>query len=179
MRKRYKPKSQSFSFRSNERIFAKSIRLIDAQGKQIGVVTREEALQKAREADLDIVEIGPNAVPPVVKLIDYKKFLYQMKKKKQEEKKGTQTSETKQIQLGPFIGEHDLEIKLKRAREFMNDNDKVKFTVRFKGRAITKKELGEEVLKKVIERLADIGKVDRAPYMEGRQMAMFMSRAKN
>lgn len=178
MKRSYKPKQAAVSFRINGQITAPTIRLLDEEGKQVGVVARDEALRLSREQEKDLVEIGPNADPPVVKLIDYSKFLYQLKKKKQEEKKKTSTSETKQIQMGPFIDDHDLEIKLKRANEFIKDGDKVKFIVKFRGRAITKKELGEAVLKTVVEKLSEVAKVERNMQMEGRQMVMVMSKLK-
>ena len=178
MKRSHKPNTPKVFYRTNGQISAQTIRLLDDEGKQIGVVTRAEAIKISSEQEKDLVEIGPNAEPPVVKVIDYSKFLYQLKKKRQEEKRKTSTSETKQIQLGPFIGEHDLETKLKRAEEFIQDGDKVKFIVKFRGRAITKKELGEEVLRNVIEKLSQIAKVERDLQMEGRQMVMVMSRLK-
>jgi len=174
-RKQYKP---SVFYRRNYQITAQTIRLIADDGRQIGVVSREDALKMSQDQNVDLVEIGPTAIPPVVKLIDYSKFLYQLKKKKQEEKKKTQTSETKQIQLGPFIDDHDLDIKLKRADEFIKDGDKVKFVLKFRGREITKKELGEEVLKKVMEKMQSVAKVEKDMHMEGRQMILVMSKLK-
>lgn len=151
---------------------------MDSEGKQIGVMSIDEARQLSDEQELDLVEIAPMAKPPVARLIDYSKFLYQLKKKRQEEKKKSTTSETKQIRMGPFIGEHDLDIKVKRANEFLADGDKVKFIVRFRGREFTKKELGENVLNKVIEKLGEVAKVERDPHMEGRQMVTILSRLK-
>ncbi len=136
----------------------------------------DEARKLSDEQELDLVEVAPMAKPPVARLIDYSKFLYQLKKKKQEEKKKSTTSETKQIRMGPFIGEHDLDIKVKKASEFLEDGDKVKFIVRFRGREFTKKELGENVLNKVIAKLEDVAKVERDPHMEGRQMVTILSR---
>ena len=138
----------------------------------------DDARKLSDEQELDLVEVAPMPKPPVARLIDYSKFLYQLKKKKQEEKKKTTSSETKQIRMGPFIGEHDLDIKVKRAKEFLGDGDKVKFIVRFRGREFTKKELGENVLKKVIIRLEEIAKTERDPHMEGRQMVAILSRIK-
>ena len=177
MRKRPNQTKQPY-FRINHQIRAKEVRLLDSEGKQIGVVSVDEARRLAVEQELDLVEIAPLATPPVAKIIDYSKFLYQLKKKKQEEKKKTVTSETKQIRMGPFIGNHDLEIKVRHAKEFLEDGDKVKFIVRFRGREFTKKELGENVLKKVIEMLSEVAKVERDPHMEGRQMVMMVSRIK-
>ncbi len=153
------------------------MRLLDAEGKQIGVLSLTEAFALSDEKVLDLVEVAPQAQPPVVKLIDYNKFLYQLKKKKQEEKKHTTTSETKQVQMGPFIDSHDLDIKLGRAKEFIADGDKVRFVVRFKGREMTKQNLGRAILESIIERMVEIAKVEKEMHMEGRQMVMVMSKA--
>lgn len=135
-----------------------------------------EAMQIASEKELDLVEIAPSATPPVVKVIDFSKFLYYLSKKKKEEKKNTKTSQTKQIRFGPFIGEHDLEIKLKKARGFLDDGDKVKFAVKFAGRQITKKNLGELVLNKVLDNLEDVAKPEREMKMEGRQLVIILTK---
>lgn len=177
MRRRPNQTKQPF-YRINHQIRAREVRLLDNTGKQIGVVSIDEARKLAHEEELDLVEIAPMASPPVAKIIDYSKFLYQLKKKRQEEKKKAVTSETKQIRMGPFIGDHDLQIKVRHAKEFLEDGDKVKFIVRFRGREFTKKELGENVLKKVIEMLQEVAKVEREPHMEGRQMVMIVSRLK-
>ncbi len=177
MRKKYNQTKQPF-YRINHQIRAREVRLLDSEGKQIGVMSIDEARKLSDEQELDLVEIAPMAKPPVARLIDYSKFLYQLKKKKQEEKKKSVTSETKQIRMGPFIGDHDLDIKVKRAKEFFDDGDKVKFEVRFRGREFTKKELGEQVLRKVITKLEDVAKVEREPHMEGRQMVTILSRLK-
>ncbi len=164
------------SYRINRQISSPTVRLLDAEGKQVGVLTLEEAFKLSDERVLDLVEVAPMAQPPVVKLIDYNKFLYQLKKKKQEEKKHAAVSETKQVQFGPFIDEHDLGIKLSRAREFIGDGDKVRFVIKFRGREMTKQGLGRQVLAKVIEQMNDIAKVERDIVMEGRQMIMVMSK---
>lgn len=176
MRKDFKRKSQFF--RINHQISAKTVRLIDETGKQIGVMEMGKALGLSGEKGLDLVEIAANAQPPVVKLIDYSKFLYQLKKKKKEEKKGAKVAQTKEIRLGLFIGKHDLEIKLKRAREFLQNGDKVRFVVRFAGRAITKQDLGRALFEKIISNLGEIAKVEREIHMEGRQMVTILSRIK-
>lgn len=178
MRKGHKPSHFRKFYRVNNQITAANFRLLEETGKQIGIVSRQEALTRAQTDGLDLVEIAPNATPVVVKLIDYSKFLYQEKKKKQEEKKGSRASETKQIWSGPFIGDHDLEIKLKKAREFIEEGNKVKFMVKFSGRAITKKDLGEGVLKRVIDNLQDVAKIDREIHMEGRAMVVMLSKGK-
>lgn len=165
-------------YRRNFQIRAPQVRVIDDEGKQIGVLSISEAQKKAQEAELDLVEIAPHAQPPVVKIIDFSKFLYQLKKKKQEEKKGAKTSETKQIRFGPFIGEHDLDIKIKKAKEFLSDGDKVKFAVRFTGRQMGHQEIGRGKLDMVIEKLGELAKIEREAHMEGRQMIMLVSRNK-
>lgn len=178
MRQGYKQNKLQSLYRINHQINAAQVRVLDDSGKQIDVMDIAKARAMAAESELDLVEIARNAVPPVVKLIDYRKFLYQLKKKKQEEKKSNKTSETKEIRMGPFIGAHDLEIKLKKAREFFEDGDKVRFVVRFPGRAITRKEIGEKVLKGIVETLKEAAKIEKEIHMEGRQMVMIMSRLK-
>jgi translation initiation factor IF-3 len=169
-------KRNSVSYRINNEIHAAQIRLLDERGAQIGVMDLSESRKLSEEQMLDLVEIAPKAVPPVVKLIDYNKFLYQLKKKKQEEKKHSSVSETKQVQFGPFIDEHDLEIKLARAREFIGEGNKVRFVIKFRGREMTKQDLGREVLRGVVGKMAEIAKVEQEPKMEGRQLTMVMSK---
>ena len=178
MRKGYKPGPTQKFYRLNNQINAAQVRLLDDQGKQIGVMSMGDALKLSYEKGLDLVEIAQQAQPPVVKLIDYRKFLYQEKKKKQEEKKNAHVTETKQIRFGPFIDDHDLGIKIERGREFIADGNKVKFIIRFQGRAITKQDLGKVVLLKVVDKMADVSKVDREIHMEGRQMVLVLSRGK-
>ncbi len=165
-------------FRKNYQIRASEVRVLDDKGEMVGIMPIKEALQKAEELEIDLVEIAPMAKPPVAKLIDYSKFLYQLKKKKQEEKKGSKASETKQIRFGPFIGEHDLDIKLKRAKEFLTEGNKVKFTVRFTGRQMGHQEIGKQKLEQVLEKLGEMAKVEREIKMEGRQMHMMLARSK-
>lgn len=176
MRKRINTKSNLPFYRRNEQIRATEVRLIDSDDKQIGVVSLIDALKQARERDMDLVEIAPQAKPPVAKIVDYSKFLYYLSKKKKEEKRNTKTSTTKQLRFGPFIGEHDLEIKLKKAREFLNDGDKVKFAVKFTGRQITKRNLGELVLNKVLTELEDVAKQEKEMRMEGRQLVVIVTK---
>lgn len=152
--------------------------MLDERGGMIGIMPIKEALAKAEELEVDLVEIAPLAKPPVAKLIEFSKFLYQQKKKKQEEKKHVKTSETKQIRFGPFIGEHDLDIKLKKAKEFLEDGDKVKFIVRFAGRQMGHTEIGKQKLDVVLEKLGESAKVEREAKMEGRQMAMIVAKNK-
>ncbi len=169
---------QSVFFRRNYQIRASEVRVLDDRGEMVGIMPIKEAHAKAEELGVDLVEVAPLAKPPVAKLIDYSKFLYQLKKKKQEEKKGAKASETKQIRFGPFIGEHDLDIKLKRAKEFLTEGNKVKFAVRFTGRQMGHQSIGREKLDKVLEKLGELAKVEREIKMEGRQMIMMVTRNK-
>ncbi len=166
-------------YRVNERIFALSLRVIDSEGRQIGILKKFEALNKAREQGLDLVEIAPTAKPPVAKIIDFKKFLYQEEKKRREEKKKSKNSETKEIRLGPFMNDHDLETMVRRAREFLEGNDKVKLVVRFKGRQMGHPEFGHQVIGKAIQSLSDISKVDKEAHFEGRQLIAMLSPEKH
>jgi len=171
-------KKQKFSgtfYRTNERIFAHTLRVLDSEGKQIGVLSKFEALSKARELGLDLVEVAPKASPPVARIIDFKKFLYQQSKKKQEEKKKAKVSETKEVRLGPFMNDHDLEVMIRRARDFFTDNDKVRFVVKFQGRQITHPEFGKAILQKVIDAVSDISKIEKEARFEGKQLILIMS----
>jgi translation initiation factor IF-3 len=148
---------------------------LDTDGKQIGILSKFEALEKARSQELDLVEIAPMAKPPVAKIIDFKKFLYQEEKKKREEKKKAKTSETKEIRLGPFMSDNDLGVMVKRAREFLEAGDKVRMVVSFAGRQITHPEFGHRILDKALESLADISKVDRERHLEGKKLIILIS----
>ena len=175
MIKRSKFRQQEKRVRINERIFAQQLRVIDAEGKQIGVLTKDEALRIARERELDLVEIAPTAKPPVAKIIDFNKYQYQLAKKKQEEKKKAKSSETKEIRLGPFMSDNDLQVMIRRGREFLTDGDKIRLVVKFRGRQITRSEFGREIINKVVNALSDISKVDRESKFEGRQMVALLS----
>lgn len=176
MIKRYN-KNKTFNkfYRTNERIFALELRVLDSEGKQIGILKKFEALKKARELGLDLVEIAPSAKPPVARIIDFKKFLYQEEKKRREEKKKSKNSETKEIRLGPFMDDHDLFTLVKRAREFLEGNDKVKLVVRFSGRQMAHPEFGHQVIGKAVSSLSDISKVDKQAHFEGRQLITMLS----
>lgn len=175
MIKRYNQKKDSKFYRVNERIFANSLRVIDAQGKQIGVMTKVAALALAKQNLSDLVEIAPRANPPVAKIINYKKFLYQEEKKKREEKRKTKSTETKEVRLGPFMSENDLAVMTKRTRDFLQDGNKVRLVVYFSGRQITHPEFGHKVLDGVIEKLSDTSKVDREKRLEGRKLITVLS----
>jgi translation initiation factor IF-3 len=166
---------QEKQYRINHRIIAPEFRVLDAEGKQVGVLKRDEALRIAQEKELDLVEVAPMAKPPVVKMIDYNKFLYQLEKKKREEKRKSKVSETKEIRLGPFMSDNDLQVMVNRGREFLEEGDKIRLVVKFRGRQITRTEFGRGIIRKAIESLADISKVDREPKMEGRQLVALLS----
>ena len=162
-------------YRTNERIYAPSLRVLDASGKQIGVLGKFEALKTARTHGLDLVEVAPMAKPPVAKIIDFKKFLYQEAKKKKEEKKKSKVSETKEIRLGPFMNDHDLQVMIRRAKEFLKDNDKTRLVVKFQGRQIAHPEFGQKIIQSVILSLSDISKIERDPHFEGKQLIAILS----
>lgn len=162
-------------YRINERIFASQLRILDSEGKQIGVLSRFEALQKAKELGVDLVEVAPMANPPVARIIDFKKFLYQESKRKNEEKKRSKISETKEIRLGPFMNDHDLKTMIRRGAGFLENNDKVRLIVKFMGRQIAHPEFGQETMRKVIEALSGMSKLERDPHFEGKQLIAILS----
>lgn len=162
-------------YRINDRIFASTLRVLDQEGKQIGVLARFEALQKAKELGVDLVEVVPIANPPVARIIDFKKFLYQESKKKNEEKKRSKISETKEIRLGPFMNDHDLETMIRRGSKFLEDNDKVRLIVKFMGRQITHPEFGQKLMQRAIEALSNFSKLEREPHFEGKQLIAILS----
>jgi len=147
-----------------------TVRLLDEEGKQIGIVTKLEALQKAKELDIDVVEIAPKAKPPVAKLIDFKKFKYQEAKKEQEIRKSQKNVGVKEIRLRPFIGQHDFDTRLNRAKEFLADGNQVKLSLFFRGREITRKEFGFDVMKRFIAGMDSV-RVVREPHLEGKVLA--------
>lgn len=176
MIKRFRKRQDTGRFyRTNERINSFELRVLDQEGKQIGVLKKFEALEKARNEGLDLVEIAPNAKPPVAKIIDFKKFLYQEEKKKREEKKKAKVSETKEVRLGPFMDEHDLAVMIRRSRDFLTDGNKVRLVVRFAGRQITHPEFGQKIIDRVIENLSDISKVEKEKKLEGKQLISIIS----
>ena len=146
---------------------------MDTDGKQIGILSKFEALDKAKSQGLDLVEIAPMAKPPVAKIIDYKKFLYQEEKKKREEKKKSKSSETKEVRLGPFMSENDLSTMIKRARDFLTEGNKVRLVVTFSGRQIIHPEFGHTILDKVIDALWEVSKVERERKFEGKKINRF------
>jgi translation initiation factor IF-3 len=178
--RRFKRKQEKRIFyRTNERIFAPTLRVLDSLGKQIGVLGKFEALKVAREKGFDLVEVAPMAKPPVAKIIDFKKFLYQEAKKKKEGKKKSKVSETKELRLGPFMDDHDLQVMIRRAKDFLNDNDKVKLVLKFIGRQIAHPEFGQKIIQKVIVSLSSISKIEREPHFEGKQLIAILSPEKS
>lgn len=145
------------------------MRLLDQAGKQIGIVTKEEAIRRAREVGVDVVEIAPHASPPVARLIDYKKFKYLESKKDREEKKKQKHVGIKEIRLTPFIGKHDLDVRVAHAQKFLDCGNQVKITLFFRGRQITRTEFGHRVLQGFLQSLTN-SKVTRPPHMEGKML---------
>jgi translation initiation factor IF-3 len=172
--KRFKP-NQKKTYRLNQRIFASPLRVLDVEGNLIGILSKFDALKLAQEQELDLVEIAPKAVPPVAKIIDFNKFLYQQEKKKKEEKKKAKVSETKEIRLGPFMSENDLQVMVKRAKGFLDEGHKIRMVVKFRGRQIVHPEFGRDVVNKVIKSLDGLSKVDREPHFEGKQLVTLLS----
>ena len=156
--------------RVNERIRAKEVRVIDENGQQLGVMPPQQAIHMARERDLDLVEVAPQATPPVCRIIDFGKYLYEQKKRAHEAKKKQVVIEVKEIKFRPATDEHDYNFKMKHAQEILKDGDKVKATVRFRGREITHKELGMQLLDRLTKDLEGCAVVEFRPRLEGMQM---------
>jgi len=161
--------------RINEQIRAREVRLIDDQGEQKGIVPTLEALHMARELSLDLVEVAPQANPPACKILDYGKYLFEMEKKLRESKKKQKLQELKEIRMQPKIDDHDLDFKSKHVKDFLADGDKVKVTIRFRGRELAHTELGLVVLKDVLSKLGDDFVMEKQPAMEGRFMSMTLA----
>jgi len=158
----------------NEEIRDREVRLIDQDGTQLGIVATKDALNTAYEKNLDLVMIAPNSKPPVCKIMDYSKYRFDQMKKEKEAKKKQKVTEVKEVRLSPNIGDHDFDTKLKNAQKFLQDGNKVKVSVRFRGREITHNELGRDVLLKFADAISSVGSIDKAPKMEGRSMVMFL-----
>ncbi|MCZ6525917.1 MAG: translation initiation factor IF-3 [Gammaproteobacteria bacterium] len=163
------------SNRLNEEITVSELRLIGADGEQVGVVSLQDALNKAEEAELDLVEIVPNAQPPVCRVMDYGKFLFEQSKKRQAAKKKQKQIHVKEIKFRPGTDEGDYQIKLRNLIRFLTQGDKVKVTLRFRGREMAHQDLGSKMLKRVEGDLDDYGIVEQFPKMEGRQMVMVLA----
>ncbi|MEM9170157.1 MAG: translation initiation factor IF-3 [Pseudomonadota bacterium] len=161
--------------RINDDIAAPQVLLIDETGEKRGVVSLEDALERARGAGLDLVEVSPQTKPPVCKILDYGKFKYQQQKKKAEAKKKQKVVEIKEIKMRPNIDQHDYDVKSRAMKRFFEEGDKVKVTLRFRGREMTHQERGAELLKRVQDDFDEIAKVEQFPKLEGRQMMMVMA----
>lgn len=161
--------------RVNERIRIREVRLIDENGKQIGVIPTREALETARERGLDLVEVQPNAVPPVCRLMDYGRFRYEESRKERESRKRAKTVALKEIRMKPKIGEHDVETKARNARRFLTAGDRVKVSVRFRGRENLHQDIGRDLLLRMIDDLSDVAIVDQQPRSEGQDMSILLS----
>jgi len=161
--------------RVNERIRISPVRLIDEGGEQVGIVPTDEARSLARERGLDLVEVAPNSRPPVCRIMDYGKYKYEQARKAKEAKKKQHQITVKELKLRPKIEEHDFGFKMRHARRFLEDGDKVKFTLRFRGREMTHPELGARVLERIKEELSELGSVETDVKMEGRQMTMLIA----
>ena len=159
----------------NEEILDKEVRLIGDQGEQLGIMSAQEALKIAVEKELDLVKIAPGSNPPVCKVMDYGKFRFEQAKKEKEAKKNQRVIEIKEIRMSPGIGENDFNTKLKNGQKFLNDGDRVKVSVRFRGREMAHTDIGEQLLKDFAAKCADIATLDKNPKLEGRNMSMFLS----
>ena len=156
-------------------IIVPTIRLVGPDGEMVGVLSAEEGLQMAIDAGLDLVEVSPNADPPVCKILDYGKFKYEQQKKRNEARKKQKIIEVKEIKMRPGIDEHDYQVKMRSMRRFLDDGDKVKVTIRFRGREMAHQELGMKVLDRVCDDLDELIKVEMVPQMEGRLMTMVLA----
>ncbi|MDO6729350.1 translation initiation factor IF-3 [Marinovum sp. 2_MG-2023] len=158
----------------NERIRATEIRLIGAEGENVGVVTPARAMEMAADVGLDLVEISPNATPPVCKIMDFGKFKYEQQKRESEARKKQKIIEVKEVKFRPNTDTHDYEVKMRNVYKFLENGDKVKVTLRFRGREMAHQNLGRELLERVAEDTKELGKIENMPKMEGRQMIMMI-----
>jgi len=163
----------------NEDIRAEEVRVIDESGEMRGVMSLDDALALAEQADLDLVNVSPNAEPPVCKILDYGKYRYEMQKKEKTAKKNQHVTEIKEIRLSPSIEDHDVQVKAKTAIKFLQDGDKLKVSLRFRGRERDYTQLGFDVMHKFAEIVADYGVIEKEPKMEGRRMNMFLAPKKD
>src|SRR5690349_3246762 len=163
--------------RVNERIRAREVRLIDENGEMVGVMAPTRALEIARERDLDLVEISPNAIPPVCKLMDYGRFKYEQAKKENEARKNQKTITLKEIRLSPRTDEHDVDVKTRKIQEFLAEGDRVRVSVKFRGAEMRHPDIGRKLLDGIAEVLKGTAVIERSPMMEGKMMSMIVSRA--
>lgn len=168
------PPTRDTGPRVNGRIRAPEIRLIGAEGENVGLVTPERGMELAEQAGLDLVEISPNATPPVCKIMDFGKFKYEQQKRESEARKKQKIIEVKEVKFRPNTDVHDYDVKMRNVVKFLENGDKVKVTLRFRGREMAHQNLGRELLERVAEDVKEIGKVENMPKMEGRQMVMMI-----
>ena len=159
----------------NEEIRDREVRVVDQNGEQLGVMSSRDALALAEERQLDLVKIAPQARPPVCKLMDYGKYRFEQSKKEREFRKNQKVITVKEVRLSATIEDHDIDVKFKNAVKFLKEGNKVKVTIRFRGRQITHSEIGRQVMNEFAERIKEYGTVDKAPQIEGRNMSMFIS----
>ena len=159
----------------NDEIIADSIRLIDADGEQVGLVSINEGLEMAEESGLDLVEVSPNASPPVCKILDYGKYKYEAQKKANEARKKQKVIELKEIKIRPTTEEHDYQVKLRNVKRFLEAGNKVKVSMRFRGREMAHQDVGMKLMERMLADVEGLGKADLSPKLEGRQMIMVLS----
>jgi translation initiation factor IF-3 len=164
----------SKDLRINDHIRARDVRLISQTGEQLGILQLRDALRIAHQVNLDLVEVAPTARPPVCKIMDYGRFKYEQAKRDREARKNQKIVEIKELKMRPTIEEHDFSVKLRNARRFLEDGDKVKASITFRGREIVHADLGRQVLERLVRELADLGAPERPPRMEGRFMTMMI-----
>lgn len=174
-RKRYQPISKDL--RINERIRAREVRVIGENGEQFGVLPVYEAMRLAQEHNTDLVEVAPTAVPPVCRLLDYGRFKFEQEKKERDARKNQKVALLKEVRMGPATDEHDLTFKSKAIQKFLEEGDKVKVTVRFRGRQMAHPQLGRQVLDSILAKLQGVATVERPPLVEGRAMSMILTSA--
>ena len=165
--------------RRNDQITVPKVRLVDAEGEQVGIVGIEEALAKATEAGLDLVEVAPQAEPPVCRIMDYGKHIFEKQKSQQSSRKKQKQTQVKEVKFRPGTDEGDYQTKLRNLRRFLEDGDKIKVTLRFRGREMAHQEIGMRLLDRVREELDELASVEQRPKMEGRQLIMVMAPRKN
>ncbi len=161
--------------RVNERIRAREVRLIDEKGAQLGVVSTQEALRMARERDYDLIEVAPKAQPPVCRIMDYGKHKYELAKRERETRKKSKSSQVRLLRMKPQISVHDLDVKVRKLRELLGEGNKVRVSLRFRGREMSRPELGTRLLDRIAEALSDVAVVEGAPRREGRMMNMMLA----
>jgi translation initiation factor IF-3 len=159
----------------NHQIRAREVRVIDGEGQQLGVMHIRDALNIANERELDLVEVAPNANPPVCRLMDYGKYLYEKQKRERESRKAQKQVDVKEVRLSPKIGEHDVQVALGKIRKFANDGDKIRVRIRFRGREIHHPEVAQDLLKRVATEVEDVTMVEAMPSLDGRSMIMVLA----